>query len=226
MWQRSPGWNGRAHPERERRMSGVRRVYVEKKEPFAVAARQLKEDIEGFLGIEKIRGVRILIRYDVENISDDTFEKGCRTVFSEPPVDDLYKENIEIPRGISIFSLYKSSTGGSENTVRHPFSKVSSEMFSTSYRIRMRTPLIFSIPKKPSMSSFSCLAATANGSFFSTYTRLTPLILLSLSGCALPFQPGERCHIKRYWFHSILKKWMDVPKKRTSCTTHFRHIIA
>ena len=42
-------------------MSGVRRVYVEKKEPFAVAARQLKEDIEGFLGIEKIRGVRILM---------------------------------------------------------------------------------------------------------------------------------------------------------------------
>ena len=87
----------RSAPEREKRMSGVRRVYVEKKEPFAVAARQLKEDIEGFLGIEKIRGVRILIRYDVENISDDTFEKGCRTVFSEPPVDDLYKENIEIP---------------------------------------------------------------------------------------------------------------------------------
>ena len=86
-------------------MSGVRRVYVEKKEPFAVAARQLKEDIEGFLGIEKIRGVRILIRYDVENISDDTFEKGCRTVFSEPPVDDLYKETIEIPEGTSAFSV-------------------------------------------------------------------------------------------------------------------------
>ena len=86
-------------------MSGVRRVYVEKKEPFAVAARQLKEDIEGFLGIEKIRGVRILIRYDVENISDETFEKGCRTVFSEPPVDDLYKETIEIPEGTSVFSV-------------------------------------------------------------------------------------------------------------------------
>ena len=55
-------------------MSGVRRVYVEKKEPFAVAARQLKEDIEGFLGIEKIRGVRILIRYDVENNSDESFD--------------------------------------------------------------------------------------------------------------------------------------------------------
>ncbi|MDO5475986.1 MAG: phosphoribosylformylglycinamidine synthase [Eubacteriales bacterium] len=86
-------------------MSGVRRVYVEKKEPFAVAARQLKEDIESFLGIDQIRGVRILIRYDVENISDETFEKGCRTVFSEPPVDILYREEIEIPEGTAVFSV-------------------------------------------------------------------------------------------------------------------------
>ena len=86
-------------------MSGVRRVYVEKKEPFAVAARQLKDDIEGFLGISEIRDVRILIRYDVENISDETFEKGCRTVFSEPPVDVLYRETIEIPAGTKAFSV-------------------------------------------------------------------------------------------------------------------------
>ena len=86
-------------------MSGVRRVYVEKKEPFAVSARQLKDDIEGFLGIEKIKGVRILIRYDVENISDETFEKGCRSVFSEPPVDILYREKIEVPAGTSVFSV-------------------------------------------------------------------------------------------------------------------------
>ncbi|MDO5131884.1 MAG: phosphoribosylformylglycinamidine synthase [Eubacteriales bacterium] len=86
-------------------MSGVRRVYVEKKEPYAVAARQLKEDIESFLGIDRIRDVRILIRYDVENISDETFEKGCRTVFSEPPVDILYREKIEIPEGTCGFSV-------------------------------------------------------------------------------------------------------------------------
>ncbi len=86
-------------------MSGVRRVYVEKKEPFAVAARQLKDDIEGFLGISAIRDVRILIRYDVENISDETFERGCRTVFSEPPVDVLYRETIEIPAGTKVFSV-------------------------------------------------------------------------------------------------------------------------
>ena len=86
-------------------MSGVRRVYVEKKKPYAVAAGKLKEDIRGFLGIEAIKGVRILIRYDVENISDETFEKACRTVFSEPPVDTLYREKIEIPEGTRVFSV-------------------------------------------------------------------------------------------------------------------------
>ena len=86
-------------------MSKVRRVYVEKKEPYAVAARQLKEDIIGFLAVEGLTGVRKLIRYDVENISDEVFEKACRTVFSEPPVDILYRETIEIPEDGYVFSV-------------------------------------------------------------------------------------------------------------------------
>ena len=86
-------------------MSGVRRIYVEKKRPYAVAASQLLEDIRDFLGVTGIEDVRILIRYDVENISDEVFEKACRTVFSEPPVDDLYLETIEIPAGARVFSV-------------------------------------------------------------------------------------------------------------------------
>ena len=86
-------------------MNDVRRIYVEKKKPYAVAARQLKEDISGFLGITGIEDVRILIRYDVENISDEVFETACRTVFSEPPVDSIYFENIEIPEGAAVFSV-------------------------------------------------------------------------------------------------------------------------
>ena len=86
-------------------MSGVRRIYVEKKRPYAVAASQLLEDIRDFLGVTGIDDVRILIRYDVENISDEVFEKACRTVFSEPPVDDLYLETIEIPAGARVFSV-------------------------------------------------------------------------------------------------------------------------
>ncbi len=86
-------------------MSGVRRVYVEKKPPYAVAAKQLKEDILGFLGVAGLEDVRILIRYDVENVSDDIFEEACRVVFSEPPVDVLYREEFPIPEGARVFSV-------------------------------------------------------------------------------------------------------------------------
>ena len=86
-------------------MSKVRRIYVEKKEPYAVAARQLKEDILGFLAVKGLTGVRKLIRYDVENVSDEVFEKACRTVFSEPPVDILYRETIDIPEDGFVFSV-------------------------------------------------------------------------------------------------------------------------
>ena len=86
-------------------MSKVRRIYVEKKEPYAVAARQLKDDIIGFLAVKGLTGVRKLIRYDVENISDEVFETACRTVFSEPPVDILYHETIEIPENGRVFSV-------------------------------------------------------------------------------------------------------------------------
>ena len=86
-------------------MSKVRRIYVEKKEPFAVAARQLRDDIIGFLAVKGLTGVRKLIRYDVENVSDEVFETACRTVFSEPPVDILYRETIEIPENGHVFSV-------------------------------------------------------------------------------------------------------------------------
>ena len=86
-------------------MSAVKRIYVEKKRPYAVEASHLKEDILDFLGVAGIEDVRILIRYDVENISEDVFEKACRTVFSEPPVDNLYLETIEIPAGARVFSV-------------------------------------------------------------------------------------------------------------------------
>ena len=86
-------------------MSTVRRIYVEKKAPFAGKARDLRHEISGYLGIKSVEEVRIFIRYDVENVSDEVFEKACRTVFSEPPVDVLYRENIEVPQGAKVFSI-------------------------------------------------------------------------------------------------------------------------
>lgn len=86
-------------------MGNVKRIYVEKKEPFAVKARELKEEIGSYLGINGVKEVRVFIRYDVENLSDAVFEKACKTVFSEPPVDILYRETIEIPADGKVFSV-------------------------------------------------------------------------------------------------------------------------
>ena len=73
-------------------MSKVKRVYVEKKQPFAVTAKELTEDIKGYLEIDALKDVRVLVRYDVENISDETYNRALTSVFSEPPVDNVYEE--------------------------------------------------------------------------------------------------------------------------------------
>ena len=85
-------------------MGSVKRVYVEKKEPFAVKARELEDEISGFLGISTVNRVRVLIRYDVENISEETYKRALNTVFSEPPVDILFEENFDL-KGARTFSV-------------------------------------------------------------------------------------------------------------------------
>ena len=86
-------------------MSNVRRVYVEKKPAFAVQAKELKHEVSSYLGIKSVTAVRVLIRYDVENISDEVFDKACKTVFAEPPVDDLYLENFEAAELKELFQM-------------------------------------------------------------------------------------------------------------------------
>ena len=86
-------------------MGNVKRIYVEKKPPFAVKEKELYEDLKNYLGIAGIKRVRIFIRYDVENISEEVFEKACETVFSEPPVDELFKEHIDLLPGERVFSV-------------------------------------------------------------------------------------------------------------------------
>ena len=86
-------------------MGSVRRVFVEKKPDYAVAAKELRHEIRRYLGIMDVTGVRVLIRYDVENISDDTFEKACSGVFAEPPVDILYREEYPVAEGDRSFSV-------------------------------------------------------------------------------------------------------------------------
>ncbi|MBR1822210.1 MAG: phosphoribosylformylglycinamidine synthase, partial [Clostridia bacterium] len=70
----------------------VYRVYAEKKPGFDHEAAALYEELKSFLGIEGLAGVRILNRYDVENIDAALFEQAVSNVFSEPMVDDVYRE--------------------------------------------------------------------------------------------------------------------------------------
>ena len=90
---------------KETYMSNVKRVFVEKKPEFAVAAKELRHEIRHYLGIRDVSGVRVLIRYDVENLSEETFEKACKGVFAEPPVDILYKEEFPMKEGERCFSV-------------------------------------------------------------------------------------------------------------------------
>ncbi len=76
-------------------MSNVRRIFVEKKLDFAVQAKEMLSEIKSYLGIQSVTGVRVLIRYDVEHISEETYQKALAAVFSEPPVDNVYQEEFE-----------------------------------------------------------------------------------------------------------------------------------
>ena len=83
----------------------VRRVYVEKKEAFAVRAAELRHEIRHYLHIAGAEKVRVFIRYDVENISDAVYEKALRTVFAEPPVDDVFLETLPEVENAHVFSV-------------------------------------------------------------------------------------------------------------------------
>ena len=86
-------------------MSQVKRLYVEKKPSYAVKAKELAEELKAYLSIDDVSNVRVLIRYDVENVSAETMEKAAVTVFSEPPVDDLYEEDFPKKEGDRVFSV-------------------------------------------------------------------------------------------------------------------------
>ena len=69
----------------------IRRIFVEKKPEYAIVAKELQGEMAAYLGIAS-EEVRALVRYDIENVSDETFEKAKVTVFAEPPVDDVYED--------------------------------------------------------------------------------------------------------------------------------------
>ena len=91
-------------------MSQVKRLYVEKKSSYAVKAKELAEELKAYLSIEDVSDVRELIRYDVQNVSAETMKKAAVTVFSEPPVDDVYENEFTASEDDYVFSclLYTS----------------------------------------------------------------------------------------------------------------------
>ena len=83
----------------------VRRIFVEKKPDYAVKAGELREELVSYLGITGVKSVRVLIRYDIENLSEDTYKKALGTIFSEPPVDEVYEEEFPKNPGDLVFSV-------------------------------------------------------------------------------------------------------------------------
>ncbi len=80
----------------------VYRVYVEKKAGQTHEANALHREIEDFLGIHGLTGLRVVNRYDAENIDKELFDSAVNTVFSEPQVDTVF---YDVPRGDVVFAV-------------------------------------------------------------------------------------------------------------------------
>ncbi len=70
----------------------VYRIYVEKKPQFAVDGAAVLSDLTVALGIKSVESVRVINRYDAEKLPKENFDKAVPTVFSEPPVDEVFYE--------------------------------------------------------------------------------------------------------------------------------------
>ncbi len=83
----------------------VKRIYVKKKDGFDVEAKELLSDIKENLRISSLKSITILNRYDVENITEETFEEAKTTVFSEPQVDEYYVEEYPFKKEDKVFGV-------------------------------------------------------------------------------------------------------------------------
>ena len=86
-------------------MSSIRRIYVEKKDAFAVEAHGLLADLRNNLGMGALKNIRIINRYDVMGLSDEEFAMAKALVLSEPPVDSVVEEHLELAAGEVAFAV-------------------------------------------------------------------------------------------------------------------------
>ena len=78
------------------KMEPIKRIYVEKKTPFAIEAESLFFDLRENLGIQNLTGVRMLNRYDISGLTAAEYNTARKTIFSEPPLDWVYDEEVQI----------------------------------------------------------------------------------------------------------------------------------
>ena len=83
----------------------IKRIFVEKKKGCDIEASQLFADIKENFEISALEGLRILYRYDVEDISDEAFAVAEKTIFSEPPVDNVYLERFDMTEDEVAFGM-------------------------------------------------------------------------------------------------------------------------
>ncbi|MFA7205786.1 MAG: hypothetical protein WC102_05565, partial [Saccharofermentanales bacterium] len=83
----------------------VRRIYVTKKSEYAAESVDLVRDLKHDLGIGSIDRIVVYNRYDISGVSDTEFNEATDIVFSEPPVDDIYVENIDTGGASFVFGI-------------------------------------------------------------------------------------------------------------------------
>ncbi|NLO08964.1 MAG: phosphoribosylformylglycinamidine synthase [Clostridiales bacterium] len=86
-------------------MSGVRKIYVERKVPYNIPANKLMEELKSQLGIKGLEAVRVLNRFMIENINEDVYKSAIKNIFVEAPVDLLHEESIVVGPTDRIFSV-------------------------------------------------------------------------------------------------------------------------
>ena len=130
----------------------VYRIYVEKKEPYAVEAKSLLHEINTLLQISSITGLRILNRYDVEGISEELFCQCVPTVFSEPQLDETYTE---IPAGADMLFATEYLPGQFDQRAASASECI--QLISAGERPSVQTARVYMLFGEPSMEEFAAI---------------------------------------------------------------------
>ena len=86
-------------------MSEVIRIFVEKKDGFNVLAKQTLWDIRHNLGMKSVEDLRYIVRYDLEGLTKEEYDKAKTIVLSEPNADVIYEETLPIEDGWKVFAM-------------------------------------------------------------------------------------------------------------------------